>query len=272
MTGFFMHPARKKHIEYNRATVGLWRDFEGHRRRVMAMLRQEPSPGGALCVLGAGNCNDLDLPELATLFADIHLVDIDGEAMRAGVVRQGVEPDRFALHADMDLSGFLDLLNENPTVDAWRAAIRDLNLPALAGGFDVAASVCLLSQMGHTLAPFFERDEAAGLELRDTLRRRHISLLGELLKPGGRAVLITDFMGSAGFPKLSLCDDADFAEVVNEGLSRGRFYKQTTPAILHESIAGQPGVRNIQSEPSWRWVMWPAHFAVCGFSWRLAAE
>ncbi|TDJ34755.1 MAG: hypothetical protein E2O56_01885 [Gammaproteobacteria bacterium] len=267
-----MHPARKKHIRYNRASAGLWRDFEGHRARVMDLLCREPTSGGALCVLGAGNCNDLDLSQLTALFADIHLVDLDGDAMDAAVVRQGLSPGRFTLHGDVDLSGFMGLLDEQPTVDTWRKAINDLNLPELAGRFDVAISVCVLSQMGHTLAPFFEHDQAAGLELRDCLRRRHINLLGELLKPGGRAVLVADFMGSAGFPKLSLCDDADFAEVVEEGLTRERFYKQTTPALLHESIAGQPGVGNLEAEAPWRWVMWPTHFAVCGFSWRLVPE
>jgi hypothetical protein len=266
-----MHPARKKHIQYNRATAGLWRDFEGHRARVMDLLRRQPTAGGALCVLGAGNCNDLDLAELAELFADIHLVDIDGEAMRAGVVRQGQDPERFALHPDVDLSGFLELVDQNAEADAWREAIQRLSLPELEGKFDVVASVCLLSQMGHTLAPFFDSEETLGLELRDVMRRRHISLLGELLKAGGRAVLITDFMGSTGFPKLSLCDDAEFARVVEEGLSLGRFYKRTTPAILGESIASQPSVRDLQAEAPWRWLMWPTHFAVCGFSWRLAS-
>jgi hypothetical protein len=263
-----MHPARKKHIEYNRATAGLWRDFAGHREQVMAMLCADVAPGSALCVLGAGNCNDLDLPKLSAMFANVHLVDIDGEAMRTGVLRQGVAPDRFRLHGDVDLSGYLDLLNETPAVDTWRAAIGNLSLPELAGRFDVAASVCLLSQMGLTLAPFFPRDEAAGLQLKDTLHRRHVSLLGELLKPGGRAVLITDFMGSGGFAKLSLCDDADFAEVVEEGLSLKRFYKRTAPEMLHQSIAQEPGVGDIQAQGPWRWVMWPTHFAVCGFSWR----
>ncbi len=266
-----MHPARKKHIQFNRATAGLWRDFEGHRARVMDLLCREATPGGALCVLGAGNCNDLDLPQLTALFSDIHLVDLDGDAMRVGVVRQGLDPDNFALHGDVDLSGFMGLLEEEPSVDTWRKATNDLSLPELAGRFDVAASVCLLSQMGHTLAPFFEADEAAGLELRDALRQRHIALLGELLKTGGRAILITDFMGSAGFPKLSLCDDAEFGAVVEEGLSRQRFYKRTTPTILYESVASQPGVEDLQTEPPWRWVMWPTHFAVCGLSWRLAA-
>jgi len=266
-----MHPARKKHIQFNRATAGLWRDFEGHRARVMDLLCREPTSGGALCVLGAGNCNDLDLSQLTAFFADIHLMDLDGEAMHAGIVRQGLDPDRFTLHGDVDLSGFIRLLDEQPSVDTWRNAINDLSLEELAGRFDVAASVCLLSQMGLTQASVFGADEVANLGLADALHDRHIALLGELLKTGGRAILVTDFMGSAGFPKLSLCDDTEFAAVVEEGLSRERFYKRTTPTILYESIASQPGVEDLQTEPPWRWVMWPSHFAVCGLSWRLAA-
>src|SRR5688572_31213165 len=73
----------------------------------MALIPQQPA-GGSLCVLGAGKCDDLDLPRLADRFAAIHLVDIDGEAMERARDRQPARVrDAIVLHGDIDVSGLL---------------------------------------------------------------------------------------------------------------------------------------------------------------------
>ncbi len=42
---------------------------------------------GRLCLLGAGNANDVDLNALAARFGEIHLVDIDPDAVARAVAR-----------------------------------------------------------------------------------------------------------------------------------------------------------------------------------------
>src|ERR1700733_9307107 len=69
-----------RQIQLNRATEKSADRFAPHRRRGTALaLRAE---GGPAAVLGAGNGNDVDLPALASRFEQVHLVDLDGEALR----------------------------------------------------------------------------------------------------------------------------------------------------------------------------------------------
>src|SRR5687767_6985847 len=73
----------------NRDVRDLWERYRGHRQRVTAeILALAPAgaePGGRVCLLGAGNANDLELEALASRFDEIHLVDIDpGALSRAG--------------------------------------------------------------------------------------------------------------------------------------------------------------------------------------------
>src|SRR5439155_5330247 len=66
------------HVRSNQDTEQQWNLYAEHRRRLTSIA----SGGtGALCVLGAGNANALDLDLLATRFDRIHLVDLDAEAL-----------------------------------------------------------------------------------------------------------------------------------------------------------------------------------------------
>src|SRR3954470_15952991 len=82
-------------------------DFRGHRERLTAELLEGELRGDErLCVLGAGNAYDLELERLLTRFAEVHLVDIDAEALGRARERvpQGARSRLFA-HAPVDLSG-----------------------------------------------------------------------------------------------------------------------------------------------------------------------
>ena len=65
-----------------------WTIAKPHRDRLTKLLvdrlidvREHPR---TLCVLGAGNCNDLDLHQLLQHYDRIDLVDLDGAAMQHG--------------------------------------------------------------------------------------------------------------------------------------------------------------------------------------------
>ena len=74
----------------NRSALSQLDAFTGHREHLTALVRASVSPSERkrLCVLGAGNCHDLDLGELAELYAEIHLVDIDEAAIEGARERQ----------------------------------------------------------------------------------------------------------------------------------------------------------------------------------------
>jgi hypothetical protein len=57
----------------NKSSAAAWEPFTSHREKVTALLTGSAA-GGRLCVLGAGNCNDLDLARLLLAYAEITLV------------------------------------------------------------------------------------------------------------------------------------------------------------------------------------------------------
>ena len=145
------------HRRNNRESAELWQRFEGHRARVTALaLSEVPADGaGTLAVLGAGNCNDLDLAAIAQRFAEVHLVDLDEEALARARARQPPEvAAKLVLHAPVDLSGHFDRLGRfkaTPATPVELANLPRLSLEraraALPGQFDVVMSTCFLSQL-----------------------------------------------------------------------------------------------------------------------------
>ena len=51
------------HRDLNRETAANWAAFERHRQRMTALIAQ--APGDRCALLGAGNCNDIDLAAIA---------------------------------------------------------------------------------------------------------------------------------------------------------------------------------------------------------------
>src|SRR3954469_2227543 len=97
----------------NLSALAHFGSFDEHRRRLTALaLSAAPVTEGTLCVLGAGNCFDLDLSALVDRYQAVHLVDLDAAALDRTVARQ--EPktrERLVLHAPLDLSGLLDRID-----------------------------------------------------------------------------------------------------------------------------------------------------------------
>src|SRR5690348_7317196 len=80
----------------NRQARDDWELFSTHRARLTEAILGLAPPAGSpsLCLLGAGNCNDVDLPALAARFAEVHLVDIDPAGLDRARQRQPPEVRR----------------------------------------------------------------------------------------------------------------------------------------------------------------------------------
>ena len=207
------NPLVARQLRLNRETLDFWRLYRSHREAVADLISRTPQPGSAsLCILGAGNCNDLDLVRFTSRFAQVHLVDLDRQAMDKGVQRQSPPaPGRIRLHGGIDLTGILKTLatweRHRPKRESIAHCIREAR--AFAGlpvpdRFDVVASMCLLSQIIDSVVSM-TGPGAVPLELVRALRQRHLHLLAELLLPGGVGLLVTDFaleQGGARQPQL----------------------------------------------------------------------
>ena len=150
----------------NRLSQGAWQRFAAHRQRVTELLLP-PQLGSQAClaVLGAGNCNDLDLPRLLGGYREIHLLDRDREALLFGLRQQQLTgSSQIHVHAAQDLTGILDSLAESEVSSHGQNArdlsrrLRETFVKSPAENLEVVASVCLMTQLIDSLAHCGRRD------------------------------------------------------------------------------------------------------------------
>jgi hypothetical protein len=264
----------ERQSELNAGTRGQWALFAPHRQRIEQLLdtaisKKSPSLLGQaqrlprLCVLGAGNCNDLDLPVLAGHFAEVHLIDIDPAALERAIHRQHVaESNRLRCHAPIDLTGlaatFDRWLGTKPTPDEITAATEMAALaplPALPGPYDVVLSSCVLSQLigpardrlgvAHDLLP----------RLRGAIVRRHLRMILQLLAPGGGAVLISDVVSSDTEPALAQVPADALPELMRSLAQRRRTFRGLEPKVI-DVFLDELGVERRWFAP-WLWHLSP---------------
>ena len=251
-----------RQLRLNRETVDNWRLYRSHREAVADLICRPPQPGSArLCILGAGNCNDLDLARFTGRFAQMDLVDLDRQAMAAGRQRQSPRaPGRIRLHGDIDLTGILKNLDtwerRRPGRESIDHCIREARafagLPFL-GRFEVAASMCLLSQIVESVVSV-TGPKALPLELVSALRQRHLRLLAELLAPGGVGYLVTDFAlePGGGHPTQGAYPTSE-----NAPASPGDAFLGVNPqeicALARNDAILRSQVTRVRMSPSWLW-------------------
>jgi hypothetical protein len=181
--------------ERNRSTRSGFQRYAAHRAQQMALLGG--LRGQRLALLGAGNCNDVELPALARAFEELHLFDIDAEALNGAVERQSSAVQRACHLHPQDLSGVASQLQQ------WRAAEPEPMAAQIAawtnlcplltevGQFDVVVSSCLLSQIAINLRDFFGLTPALNSALFAAIGG-HVLLATSLTKPGGTLLVISD--------------------------------------------------------------------------------
>ncbi len=237
-----------------------WELYAVHRARLTeAVLSSAEKPGGRLCVLGAGNCNDLDLDRLAETFREIHLVDIDDKALMRAVARQPA-PVRARLrrHA-IDLSGLpprrlarwkrappdpVDI--EAAAAGALEGVLDKLEGPA-GGPFEVVASTCVLTQMAFSLVGALGQKHPALEATRLALMRTHLSTMLSLVAPGGAALFASDLVSSTTY---DLPLDHEPTDLMREVVAKSAGYFAANPEIIAGLLSevGTPALL-----PPWLW-------------------
>lgn len=253
-----------------------WECFAPHRDRVTRLLTEAAPPAGRLCVLGAGNSNDLDLPALLQAYAQVHLVDWDAAALQAGFARQACEPtDHVRLYGPVDLTFVADRLAtgtpERPPSDAQLdacvrtlAAHPPLDLPS---PFDTVASVCLLTQLFQCVGLSLGLQHPRLVDTIMRLRAQHLGLLLELLRPGGTAVLVSDFVSSLTCPDLPQVPEANLCDKAVELIGRRNFFTGVNPFLIRQLFESHPAlapaVASVQMTSPWLWDFGPRVYLVC---------
>jgi hypothetical protein len=210
----------------NRQTRGNWDCFAQHRERIRSLLAENCSKQArSICILGAGNCNDLDLPWLVERFEKIALVDLDQHAMQNGVERQLTQVPEVVRLVASDVTGVFQMLGEgSPTDDRLRSARERLAMRPVAtdleGRYDCVLSTCLLSQLIDALKQQIGEQHPRFLPLVLAIRAQHLALMTQLVGSQGLVAVIVDFVSSLTCPDLDRVAEADLATYAAGQLAR----------------------------------------------------
>lgn len=254
----------------NRSTRHHWTWFASHRAEVQKLVLPEVGePGGRLCVLGAGNCNDVDLRALAGAFREIHLVDIDHEALAQAITRQGVAAHAAVRpHGGVDLTGIADLFaswekrrpDESEVREATTRATRGV-VPEIGGPFDVVLSPCLLSQLCGYAQDVLGRHHPRRRDLLVALRTRHLRTVVDLLAPGGTAVVVCDVASSSGHPRLLDMHRDKLAHYLERLTYTDGGFDGLSPAAMRAALHSDPLIAPllgpVQQVAPWLWHLGP---------------
>ncbi len=217
----------------NRTTAAEWESYETHRRRVTdVVLATAAFRGGRLCVLGAGNCNDLDLVALAGVFNEIHLVDVDGDAVEAALRRQQVAPPMVVVHGGVDVAAGT----------TWADGMEPL---------DVVLSAGLLTQLIDSAVKRAHENDAVDLGL--AVSAAHVRLLVELVRPEGCGVLVTELVSSDTFPELNEMRADRLGSATLHLIAKRNFFTGTNPFVLTRMVESDPKVAWACVTAPWRW-------------------
>jgi hypothetical protein len=250
--------------DINRATAGNWGAFAAHRARLTSLIHALCGPGvHRLAILGAGNCNDIDLKWLLTRVSRIQLLDLDGEAVEHALIRQGLARCRCVeARGGVDLTGAAAVLARwspmrvtNAEIDRYEKQCA--RMPALNDLLrcNVIVSACLLSQLISPLVDSLGAEHPRLLGLVQRVRDQHLQILIRHLRRGGRALLASDFVSSDTCPALLDAPENAVESVATAALQDGNFFTGTNPLVVLERLQALGGLKigDIHLLRPWRW-------------------
>jgi len=243
-----------------------WDAYESHRERLMTLIAELPR-GGELCVFGAGEANELELERLSSIFSEIHLVDLDGEALSRARDRQPAPVRaKIMLHEGVDGSGLLEHL------DAWgerfperaelaRVAVEVAQsiVHGLGLTFPAVVSDCLLSQLALPFQRAWLTSRGNWTDLLSTLSAIHLATLAGSTRSGGRCLLAFDAASSRDTPALAEQQGRgadELLEFVDEARAQGGLRLRPDPRTLMAQLSS-PGMKSLVAEARvsepWLW-------------------
>jgi hypothetical protein len=257
----------ERHVRaLNQQRSNSWDAYRSHRERLTGLIATLPR-GGELCVFGAGDANELELEQLASNFSEIHLLDLDGEALARARDRQTPSVrSKIVLHEGVDASGLLDHL------DAWgdrfperaelaRVAVEVAQsiVHGLGVTFPAVVSTCLLSSLVLPFERAWLTSRANWSDLLSTLSAIHLATLAGSTRSGGRCLLAFDAASSRDTPALAEQHGRgpdELAEFVAEARAQGGLRFRPDPGSLLAQLSS-PGMKSLVAEPRlsdpWLW-------------------
>ncbi|MCA9191394.1 MAG: hypothetical protein KDB03_06525 [Planctomycetales bacterium] len=271
-------------VHANRQTSDHWTQFSAHRERCTSLIvncirRWQDNSSihnsrPAVALLGAGNCNDVDLSELSGNCSSIDLIDIDESATASAIHRQGNDHLACVVRSSksMDLSGIQSVIPQPSSSAALdrtqinEVAFRLRQLPFETHSFDIVVSCCVLSQLIKSTCNLVEI-ESESWPLIATVRLRHLQNMVDWLEPNGMAILFTDMVSSETCPELTSISETSLELLQRKLIEAGNFFSGLNPKMICRLI--ESGALSSSHEvevqeviPPWVWNMGARHYLV----------
>ncbi len=246
--------------------------YASHRDRLTSLISSFAGPEKRLCLLGAGNCNDVDLTLLAEQFAEVQLVDIDERAVRGAIATQ---PEalrkKLTAQAPLDLSGlfgqlpYLKSLDSSGLAPPSVFAVELLKLvhssstelvEKLNGPFDVCVSCCMSTQISWALTELLTKSHPRLETLRLALLMVHLRLLTGLRRRGGVALWVTDVSSTSLYPILEALSVVSPSALLAQLVETGKVYSGGNPKLLERIRATEPTLADtaeLEAYEPWLW-------------------
>ncbi|MGY8768737.1 MAG: hypothetical protein ACKVH8_09980 [Pirellulales bacterium] len=230
------------------------------------------TPNDQLCILGAGNCNDFDLNLLAPVFQKISLVDLDSQAVRQALNRQGIhESNKIQVLPSIDVTGWLAQSTNDPNfkTDSLIRKLKEKQNPLkqvvqkLSGPYQIVASVGLLSQLIDSIQEVIAPTHILWNITMKAIIAQHIHLLSRLTSKGGKALLFTELFSSESCEELVKTSDSELSRLCRSELDKGNHFKGLNPAGLRLSLSKDSGFRHVSTTMPWKWQYLSRVYAVC---------
>lgn len=252
----------------NRESRNLFHTMAAHRRRVTREILRLCNSDSSVCILGAGNCNDLDLIALTSNSTRLVLVDLDQEALEHAQERYVAQAPALDVRGNIDLTGVFSTMTSKATTPARMiAAATEFTGPDLGRDpFHVVVSTCMLSQIILAARSSLPEGSAEFPSLALALRNRHLELMLENTAPGGHALVITDIVSSSTAPELLAAKGYELVRLRDELLGRHNHFFGLNPHKIEQYVRRHLANRccGIQHRPPWVWSFGDRCYLVAG--------
>ena len=265
----------EEHRHRNEVTRAQRHAMTTHRSRVMNLIDSaRAGEDSSICIIGAGNGNDIDLSQLASEFRSVTLVDLDHAALDRAT--RHLNSSAIRVLGGIDVTGVLDQISQ------WDQSAIDEPLLAAAielatstpapniGTFDVVCSTCVLSQLVDSVCMAMPADHPRFVELVLAVRNRHLNMIAELLSVGGTGILITDFVSSHTVPELQNMPEDQIANAAMKWVKSRNFFTGVNPFMLRAHYQQDEFATSIaqfkQLTRPWKWDLGVKQFAVCALT------
>jgi hypothetical protein len=154
--------------------------------------------------------------------------------------------------------------------------LSQCRLPIPAASFDCVASTCLLSQMVGSLQTLISERSPKFVSAVIAMRRRHLEQMIELLRPGGRGVLITDFVSSLTWPGLGSLTPQQLNQEAVRVIHQGNFFTGCNPLAIRVLLQGDSAfatrINGVKLTPCWCWDLGGKQMAVAALTFVRAID